>query len=78
MLVAQEKEAHNLVEVIKSDMKLESFRCEVRSKGDNHRVLPDRLQLVLKGDKEEPYIVCRHKYLSKDLPLSMLMLGLGI
>ena len=40
--------------------------------------MPDRLQLVLKIDKEEPFIVCKHKYLSKDLPLSMLMLGLGI
>jgi hypothetical protein len=76
--VGQEKEAHNLVEVIKGDLKLESFRCEVRSKGKDHRVMPDRLQLVLKSDKEEPYIVCRHKYLTKDLPLSMLLLALGI
>lgn len=64
--------------MVRTGLKLEPLRCDVHSRNENAGGSIDTLQLVLRVDKGEHTILCRHRFLKKDLPVSMFMFGLGI
>ena len=79
VLVGQERQLQNQISVTKTNLKTEPWMCEIYSKRVDMYNRVEHIKLVLKKNKQEDqYIVCRHRLLKKELPISMLMFALGI
>lgn len=78
VIVGSQRKIENFIHVIKKDQKKEPWLCEIRSKGQTGRLAPDLLQVALKVDKLDTRIICRCKYITKDLEIGLFFKALGL
>lgn len=76
--MGQEREQENYIKVVKTQLVRDPYVCEIKSKSRGFRLKSDLFKIVIRVDKANPMILCQHKYLTNDIPISLLLRALGV
>jgi len=78
VVVGQERMAFNFVYTFKSKDEKNPWVSEIRSMPKGVASLPSIFKIMIKIDKGSPVVLCRVKYVEKDLSIGYLFRALGI
>ena len=68
----------NLLTVRRTGKVIEPWLCEIRSKSRGFRMKADLFQVFVRVKTDDPIFLCRHRHLTSDIPIGLLMRALGI
>jgi DNA-directed RNA polymerase II subunit RPB2 len=78
VVVAQERHASNYTFVFRTKAESEPWLAEIRSLPPVIGAFPILFRLFIKIEKGAPRVLCRIRNISKDLPLGLILRGLGL